>query len=244
MCLQATNVPCSLVYFGIGRISSQNRPLGFGIAAVITLVAAFVVYKAINEPRDAIYYKSQAEETPWWKNIGSLLNKEHKDLWFMLLAIFLWFIAYNAVETFYVVYMSLESGMDPTVAENLAKLNLGVMSLVFMVFALPAGWLANKFGRKRVMSFGLVFMLLAVTGIMFTRNALWLNLLFAMAGVGWAMININSLPTVVDMALLLRLVRLPVCITFLPKLHQLFLRHLLALSPIWQKVNTSCSPMH
>ncbi|HOK24688.1 MAG TPA: SLC45 family MFS transporter [Coprothermobacter proteolyticus] len=188
-----------LVYFGIGRISSQNRPLGFGIAAVITLVAAFVVYKAINEPRDAIYYKSQAEETPWWKNIGSLLNKEHKDLWFMLLAIFLWFIAYNAVETFYVVYMSLESGMDPTVAENLAKLNLGVMSLVFMVFALPAGWLANKFGRKRVMSFGLVFMLLAVTGIMFTRNALWLNLLFAMAGVGWAMININSLPTVVDM---------------------------------------------
>jgi len=25
------------VYFGIGRISSQNRPLGFGIAAVITL---------------------------------------------------------------------------------------------------------------------------------------------------------------------------------------------------------------
>jgi len=86
------------VYFGIGRISSQNRPLGFGIAAVITLVAAFVVYKAINEPRDAIYYKSQAEETPWWKNIGSLLNKEHKDLWFMLLAIFLWFIAYNAVE--------------------------------------------------------------------------------------------------------------------------------------------------
>jgi len=163
------------VYFGIGRISSQNRPLGFGIAAVITLVAAFVVYKAINEPRDAIYYKSQAEETPWWKNIGSLLNKEHKDLWFMLLAIFLWFIAYNAVETFYVVYMSLESGMDPTVAENLAKLNLGVMSLVFMVFALPAGWLANKFGRKRVMSFGLVFMLLAVTGIMFTRNALWLT---------------------------------------------------------------------
>jgi len=137
-----------LVYFGIGRISSQNRPLGFGIAAVITLVAAFVVYKAINEPRDAIYYKSQAEETPWWKNIGSLLNKEHKDLWFMLLAIFLWFIAYNAVETFYVVYMSLESGMDPTVAENLAKLNLGVMSLVFMVFALPAGWLANKFGRN------------------------------------------------------------------------------------------------
>jgi len=59
----------------------------------------------------------------------------------MLLAIFLWFIAYNAVETFYVVYMSLESGMDPTVAENLAKLNLGVMSLVFMVFAyLLDGW--------------------------------------------------------------------------------------------------------
>jgi len=49
---------------------------------------------------------------------------------------------------------------------NLAKLNLGVMSLVSWFFALPAGWLANKFGRKRVMSFGLVFMLLAVTGIM------------------------------------------------------------------------------
>lgn len=188
-----------LVYFGIGRISSENRPLGFAIASAITIIAALIVFKSINEPRDAIYYQPEADKTPWWRNVHALMNRSYKDLWNMLLAIFLWFIAYNAIETFYVVYMTLESGLNPIVAENMAKLNLGVMSLVFMVFALPSGWLANRFGRKRTMSVGLGFMIVAVAGIMFTVDAIWLNILFALAGIGWALININSLPTVVDM---------------------------------------------
>jgi MFS family permease len=72
-----------LVYFGIGRSSSSNRPLGFAIAAIITLVAAFVVFRAINEPKDAIYYKPEHDQSHWWKSIGSLLNRNYKDLCLM-----------------------------------------------------------------------------------------------------------------------------------------------------------------
>jgi MFS family permease len=68
-----------------------------------------------------------------------------------------------------------------------------------MMFALPAGWIANRFGRRRTMSVGLAVMIISVVGIMFTVKPLYLDLLFALAGIGWALININSLPTVVDM---------------------------------------------
>ncbi|NPV88190.1 SLC45 family MFS transporter [Coprothermobacteraceae bacterium] len=189
-----------MVYFGIGRLSSTNRVLGFAVASVITVLAALVVYLSIKERRDSIYYREQTNNAePWWKNLGALLNRQFRDLWFMLLAIFFWFIAYNAIETFYVVYMTLESGLNAVQAENLAKLNLGITALMFMVFSLPSGWIANRVGRKRTITTGLFTMLLAVTGIMFTRQPAMLNLLFAIAGIGWALININSLPMVVDM---------------------------------------------
>jgi len=65
-----------------------------------------------------------------------------------------------------------------------------------------------------------------------------------MAGVGWAMININSLPTVVDMGSLAEVGTFTGLYYFSSQAASIVSPPLIALSPIWQKVNTSCSPMH
>ena len=83
---------------------------------------------------------------------------------------------------------------------------LGVFSLSFMIFALPAGFIGAKLGRKKTIRLGLsiiVICLLAVILLsrLFTGTML-LNLLyvmFALSGTGWALVNVNSLPMVVDM---------------------------------------------
>jgi MFS family permease len=117
----------------------------------------------------------------------------------LLFAIFSWFVAFNSVETFYAVYMAQESGLTAQIGEQTAKLNLGIFSLVFMIFALPSGFIGKKFGRKRTIMTGILG-LIAVFGV-FTvvRNISIQRYLFALGGFFWSLININSLPMVLDL---------------------------------------------
>lgn len=121
---------------------------------------------------------------------------EKRSLFALLLAIFFWFCGYNAVETFFTLYATNELGMTAGAATT----TLTLFSLSFVAFALPAGIIAGKAGRRRVILVGLVGMILAFTPMLFVTNVLLLRLLLAFGGLCWACININSLPMVVEMA--------------------------------------------
>ena len=82
-----------------------------------------------------------------------------------------------------------------------------------MIVAIPAGYVAKAIGRKRTIMSGIVLFFLCIVSMYFIPvdaqvikyaslmgNGLYLVSIFGMlAGIGWAMININSLPMVVDM---------------------------------------------
>jgi len=74
------------------------------------------------------------------------------------------------------------------------------MSAAFAFFAVPASWLGARFGSKRVMILGLLLTGFAVSGIMFAGSQVTSRGYFAIAGVGMAMVGINSYPAVMDMA--------------------------------------------
>jgi len=71
-----------------------------------------------------------------------------------------------------------------------------------IVAYLPAGMVASKIGRRKTILAGVV-MLAAAFGIAAFMRAgspvLLMNVLFALAGIGWATINVNSFPMVVEM---------------------------------------------
>ena len=71
-----------------------------------------------------------------------------------------------------------------------------------MVAYVPAGIIASKVGRKKTIIAGVVLLTTAFLFASFMRagsSVLVMNLLFAMAGIGWATINVNSFPMVVEM---------------------------------------------
>ena len=137
----------------------------------------------------------------------------------ILLAIFFWFIGFSAVETFFTLYAEKHLGLT---AGNGATL-LSVLPLFFVLFAIPSGFIAGKIGRRTTISIGLVIIIIMMillyitpadallTGIaplplvgipLVEGGARMLTLagvLLILGGIGWAFININSLPMIVDL---------------------------------------------
>jgi MFS family permease len=109
-------------------------------------------------------------------------------------AIFCWFVGYNAVETFLSSYGVSELRMSTATAPLL----LGVASLAFLVFAIPAGYIAARMGRRRTIVSGLVIFGVLLVANFFLRNAILIWPIMVLGGMGWSLVNINSLPMVVD----------------------------------------------
>jgi MFS family permease len=121
-----------------------------------------------------------------------------------------WFIAYNAIEAFFTLFANKHLGM----AESEGVRLLTQLSLLFVIFALPAGLIGGKFGRRKTISAGIILLgscmlLMAMlpvdllTNLLFTLPVLGevpvVGVILMVAGIGWALININSLPMVVDL---------------------------------------------
>ncbi len=188
-----------LVYFVLGRISSANRQLGFSLAGVILIISVIIIFLTIREKRDTIYETEAKPSEPVFTQLGKLFKKGNLSLIFVLLSILFWFVAFNSIETFYVVYMAKEAGLLEQTAEKLAKFNLGIFSLSFMIFALPSGYLARRFKRKNVILTGLIGLITAFGLITLLKSISLHKYLFVIGGIFWAFININSLPMVLDL---------------------------------------------
>jgi len=187
-----------LVYFVLGKLSSVNRSLGFAITAVILVISTIILFFSVSEKRDSLYSES-AEDESMMTLLKALFSKDNVFLIILLLSIFFWFVAFNSVETFYAVYMAQESGLSAQVGEQTAKFNLGIFSLVFMVFALPSGFIGKKLGRRRTILIGISGLILLFSVFTLIRTVSIQKYLFTLGGFFWSLININSLPMVLDL---------------------------------------------
>lgn len=124
-----------------------------------------------------------------------LTSSEKRSLMFILASIALWYFGYNAVTSKYSVYAGNILNMD-------YNTTLLIAQVAAIIAYLPAGMIASKFGRKKTILCGIVLLTGAFGAASFMRAGspvLLMNLLFAMAGIGWATINVNSFPMVVEM---------------------------------------------
>lgn len=197
-----------LVYFVVGKVSAGNRPLGFAMASIAVLVATAVVFLTIHEPRDALDRQPPRSQRMDFSLLRRLWTPQYHNLLLVCLAIFCWSMAYSAVETFYPVYMTLEGPSARSSVEWLVtrsgvetnvKFNLGVLAAAFMVFAIPAGYIGKALGRKTTIIVGLVGVAAMVLLLAFRIVSPVETAVFIAVGFSWALVNINSLPMVLDM---------------------------------------------
>jgi MFS family permease len=138
----------------------------------------------------------ESREAPQGKS-EPLSKPVKKSLILILVSIFLWFMGYNAITTAFSKYATTVWGM--------AGGSFALTKLVGTIFAvltyIPAGIVAIKIGRKKTILGGLVLLVAAYFMAYFYTSYHWsVNIVLALTGIGWAAINVNSYPMVVEMA--------------------------------------------
>ncbi len=171
------------------------------IAMVLTvkenkLLAECDVLTAEYEKAHGVY-KSE-EDIAAESEEDNLSKEQKKSLLFILMSILFWFMAYNAVTTGYSMYAELELGLtDGSFASPLIVANVAAL-----VAFIPIGILGTKFGRKKTIIAGVIILGIAFAIPMFLseKTSFLITPAFVLAGFGWAAINVNSLPMVVQMS--------------------------------------------
>jgi maltose/moltooligosaccharide transporter len=184
----------TLAFLGGAFLYRADRGLPFYLGAILMLAAVAIVVLVIREPRE--YEEDAKGQAGVVSTIREIFTSQERSALFILLAIFAWFIGYNAIETFWTTYGKEFLG----IAESTAAAMLTYVSATFLIFALPAGFIATRFGRRRTILAGLTALLVFILGGYFTTNMTYLAVMLVIAGIAWALININSFPMVSDVA--------------------------------------------
>jgi len=181
---------------GSGFLYGMGRLVPFIFGGVLMAAAVLMLYFFVKEPREYEAAAHEEEGLGALRGIKRVSPEARRSLAFLMGAIFCWFVGYNAVETFLSSYGVSELGMST----GTAPLLMGVAALAFLAFAVPAGYIAARFGRRRTIISGLAIFgaLLAVN--FFLRHPMLIWPIMAIGGMGWALVNINSLPMVVDIS--------------------------------------------
>lgn len=179
----------------------------FAVVAVIMVVSVLIVAVTIRERKvetEMHAWEAAHPEENLAVTDGSGREKlppaVRRSLMFLLVSIFLWFVGYNAVETWFTTYANHVWGMSL----GSASVCLTVATAGAIVSYLPIGALASRIGRKRTIQIGIILLTACFfAAFLFTlvSNNFHpvLYLLFALVGLAWAAINVNSLPMVVEM---------------------------------------------
>ena len=191
------------IVFATSAVKNQlmNYYAYYGVVAGLMLTALLIFLLTVKEPKWAkemqqeslkLGIEEEVEDTSEKRNLSA---GEKRSLIFILASIALWYFGYNAVTSKYAVYAGNILNMDYNTTLLLAQ-------AAAIIAYLPAGMVASKIGRKKTIMAGVVMLATAFGAASFLRAGspvMLMNVLFALAGVGWATINVNSFPMVVEM---------------------------------------------
>ena len=188
-------------------VAHINYQILFIVVAAIMFVSVGILYLSVDEPALVAENKALEEQHPEW-NLAQedasgnekLPDDVKKSLIFLLASIALWFTGYNAVTTWFTTYVSVVMGQGLGGASTC----LLVATAGAIIAYIPIGHIASKVGRRKTIMGGIIllsvmfFLGFIMTNVFDSINVI-MYISFALVGVAWAAINVNSLPMVVEM---------------------------------------------
>ena len=189
--------------FGISKNPYMSYT-GYVIAtAVVMLVGLAVFVVAVKEKKWAEEMEAESErlglnEAEEPSNAGSraLDKAEMKSLLLILASVALWYIGYNSITSKYSVYSANVLGVD-------YGFTLIIAQAAAIISYIPVGIIASKIGRRKTILAGITMLATAFFVGNFIGEGSGIGIMypiFALAGIGWATINVNSFPMVVELA--------------------------------------------
>ncbi|MBQ5791547.1 MAG: MFS transporter [Clostridia bacterium] len=197
-----------VLVLGMVFSTSKNKYMsytGYVLAVCAIMLLGFVLFLltvkekkwAAEMEEDTAKYgleKPASPDVPAEKH--KLTKGELTSLLLLLASVALWFIGYNSITSKYSVYASNELGFD-------YNFTLIVAQAAAIVSYIPVGIISSKLGRKKTILAGILMLAAAFAGgtlVSPETPAAIMYPIFALAGIGWASINVNSFPMVVELA--------------------------------------------
>lgn len=189
------------------QVAVVNYTALFAVVSAIMVAAVAVLFLTTKEPvlaaENHAYELAHPEENmaSTTETGSEILPKNvKKSLIFLLCSIALWYVGYNGITTFFSTYISRVMGTGIGGASTC----LLVATAGAIVSYIPVGNLASRIGRKKTILAGVALLAACfVIAFIVTANATAITIpmyaLFALVGLAWAAINVNSLPMVVEM---------------------------------------------
>ncbi len=200
-------------FLGGATLYKMNPAFPFWMGSILVIVSVLLLFIFIREPKE---YEKSEEKPSMIESLKDIIHDQDKSALRLLSAIFFWFVAYNGIEAFFTLYANKYLKLEEADGARL----LGQLSLIFVIFALPAGYIGSRVGRRKTILTGITILTLCMLSmfviapetliIQLTKLPILgvvpvIGVILMFAGAGWALININSLPMVVDMTDAIRL---------------------------------------
>ncbi len=200
-----------MIVLGLSIVFKTNTPgktdfSVYLISVSILMIAALVVFLlTVKEPlwsseaekkNDELDKANEKKEETEPASVGKLSRSKLVSLILILASVALWYIGYNAVTSKYSVYATEVLNVPYNVTLLVAQ---GAAIIAYI----PVGIVASKLGRKKTILIGVAMLTSAFGAASFIKAgtpAIVMYLLFCLAGIGWATINVNSFPMVVELA--------------------------------------------
>jgi len=195
-----------LAFFVGATLYKQDPAYPFWAGAGLLLLVAGSITVFIKEP---LVFAGKEAPISLLNSFLHILRDPDRSSLRLLLAIFCWFVSNNAIDAFISLYAVHHLGLAVTSGARL----LGLFTVSYVIFAVPAGLLGGRFGRRisvlcgiAIMgSFGLLQYLLPARLLTIELVVLpvlgavpLIGLTLMVGGIGWTLVNVNSLPMVMD----------------------------------------------
>ncbi|HUS16198.1 MAG TPA: MFS transporter, partial [Chloroflexia bacterium] len=191
-----------------GQLYKMGVPLPFLAMAAGMLVAVGLVVLTIREP-DAAYRLAGASDAGAqpapnpaavppnpWRALRALLAAQDRTLLLVLVTIFCWNAAVGAVQDFFTLYSRNVLKIDPGSASQL----LVLFAASAVLFAIPGGLIATRFGRKRVTAVCLALLAGLFMVAYLYSSLLFVQVMLVIAGAAYTTIVVSAIPQVLDAA--------------------------------------------
>jgi len=177
---------------------STYYPLFLSIA-IFMLVCIAILFFTIKENK--LRAEMPVEEEVQVENNSSDNSKKKlpkdvkKSLIFILLSVFLWFFAYNALTSTFSRYATKVWAM-----EGGGYADCLMIAMVSAIISyIPIGIIASKIGRKKTIMIGIALITISYLCVgLYSEYHFSIVIFFCIIGYAWASIGVNSLPMVVD----------------------------------------------
>ena len=181
-------------FLGGGYLYSLGRITPFIFGAVVMVGALLMVVLLIQEPEIPQPKEEEDRGAGLIANVRAVITNPDRSGLMILLAILCWFMGYNALDTWISSFGRFDLEID---IGRMAMITSGFAAL-FVVFAVPSGLIATRFGRKRIIMIGIIGLSSLFVFGWFIQSQTMLIVMLVLAGIFWALINVNSLPMVFD----------------------------------------------